>query len=49
MSRTSPRQATGILASLLLASLELLRLGATDGAGSSGGLGPREEEGLVPS
>jgi hypothetical protein len=31
MRRTSPQRAIGILASLLLASLELLRLGASDG------------------
>jgi hypothetical protein len=33
MSRTSPQLEIGILVSLLVASLELLRLGASDGVG----------------
>jgi hypothetical protein len=37
MSRTSPRREIGIPASLLLASLELLRLGGSDGAGYTAG------------
>jgi hypothetical protein len=37
MRRTSPRRAIGNPASLLLASLELLRLGAADGVDSTDG------------
>jgi hypothetical protein len=37
MSRTSPQRKIGILASLLLVSLELLRLGGSDGAGCTAG------------
>jgi hypothetical protein len=37
MSRTSPRRQIRILASLLLASLELLRLGASNCAGCTAG------------
>jgi hypothetical protein len=37
MSRTSPRREMRIWASLLLASLELLRLGASEGASCSAG------------
>jgi hypothetical protein len=37
MSRTLPRREIGILASLLLESLELLRLGASNGVGYATG------------
>jgi hypothetical protein len=49
MHRT-PRRAIGIFASLLLASLELLRLGAMDGPGyTTERVGSREGEQLTLS